>query len=605
MAFPSTTRADPRETRTSPAAARRSKLFRFIERHALAAVLAVALVMCFAGTFQHGLWTPDEPREAEIGREMMLSGPSAMPMLDGEPFLEKPPLFPWIMAVGYRVFGVHPGVARLPAVLFSVGSLLVAFALGRRAGGRWAGVASAIVLATTVKFAEISHCAVNDAALTFFVASGHLGFLVARDRERCGEKSFGFMLAGASAAFAFLTKSFIGPALVAGPPLIAAAMLREWRFLRFAFPRAALWCTLFVVAIGAPWVIALANAGGWSAVRVCLVDNTLGRSLHAAPEFGHANGPLYYLGVFPVESLPWVIALPAAIASGVLARDRRGGRTTYLACIVVAGLVMLSLPSTKRGLYALPLYPAASVVAGAWLSRIGSTRSQRVDRATLAWLLALLGGVLLAVAGALAWIEWGGEVPAKLANLASFLREHYGIANASSASGALERVESSEHISMAAPIATLFAGLAACGVLWIATTSKRRELPSLARWTSAAALATFLMWMCVVQPFLDPLKDMTERTREIVARVPADERLLGVALDETTRAIIPYFTGRFVTNAPDMEAALTELSAGTSRHLFAMPGAEEGFDPALRKHLRLVEHKLLNASRALDLFAYE
>jgi 4-amino-4-deoxy-L-arabinose transferase-like glycosyltransferase len=595
MAFSSTTSADPREIRSPPAAARRSKLFRFVERHALAAVLAVALVMCFAGTFQHGLWTPDEPREAEIGREMMLSGPSVMPMLDGEPFLEKPPLFPWIMALGYRVFGVHPGVARLPSVLFSVGSLLVAFALGRRAGGRWAGVASAIVLATTVKFAEISHCAVNDAALTFFVASGHLGFLVARDRERRGEKSLGLVLAGVAAALAFLTKSFIGPALVAGPPLVAAAMMREWRFLRFAFPRAALWCTLFVVAIGAPWVVALANAGGWSAVRVCLVDNTLGRSLHAAPEFGHANGPLYYLGVFPVESLPWVIALPAAIASGVLARDRRGGKTKYLACIVVAGLVMLSLPSTKRGLYALPLYPAAAVVAGVWLSRVGSNRERRIDRITLASLLALMAIMLLVAAGCAAWIEYGGGAPEKLASSVAFLREHYAITSDGAPSGSRGSF---------ALITAAVAGGTGLAIAWFALRAWHRSIASLARACAYSALAMFLVWLCVVQPFIDPLKNMSDGARRSMGEVPASEPLLGLALDETTRAIVPYYSGRFIRNVARPEEALDALRSGPSKHLVVMDNAEHDIDAELRAHLSAPDRKRLDAGRALNVYSY-
>ena len=105
---------------------------------------------------------------------------------------------------------------------------------------------------------------------------------------------------------------------------MAAAMMREWRFLRFAIPRAALWCTLFVVVLGLTWVLALANVAGWSAVRVCLIDNTLGRSLTAAPEFGHANGPLYYLGIFPVESLPWMIVLPAVFLANNVGGDPEG-----------------------------------------------------------------------------------------------------------------------------------------------------------------------------------------------------------------------------------------------------------------------------------------
>jgi 4-amino-4-deoxy-L-arabinose transferase-like glycosyltransferase len=568
---------------------------RIVERHSLAAVLAIAIAMCFAGTFQHGLWTPDEPREAEIGREMMLSGLSPMPMLDGEPFLEKPPLFPWSMSLAYRAFGVSPGVARLPSALFSIGAILVAYALGRRAGGRSAGVASAIVLATTVKFAEISHCAINDTALTFFVAAGHLGFLAARDRERCGEKSIGLMAAGACAGFAFLTKSIIGPVLVAGPPLVAAAVLREWRFLRFAIPRAALWCTLFVGALGVPWVLALANTGGWSAVRVCLIDNTLGRSLQAAPEFGHANGPLYYLGVFPLEALLWMIVLPAMIASGALARSWRAGRANHLAWLVAAGLVILSLPSTKRGLYALPLYPAAAAAAGAWLSRAGSSRGGRFDRITLTVVLASIGIVLLAVAGSTAWIAWGGSVPARLESSVRFLREHYGIAEASAGASFVAFTV----------IVTSVAGAAGLSVLWIAARSRTRSVPWLARASAIAALAAFSIWLCAVQPFIDPLKDMSRGARESMADVPASEPLLGLALDETSRAVIPYYTGRLIRNVSTPEEAIEALKRGPSKHLVVMDNGDQNVSPELRADLRAVSKRRLDAARALNVYRYE
>src|SRR5262245_50868413 len=99
--------------------AQRSERARWLLRHSTAIAVAFALAVSFAGTFQHDLWSPDEPREAEIGREMLLDHYSARPTLSGEPFLEKPPLFVWTMAAAYQLFGVSDGVARVPAALFS------------------------------------------------------------------------------------------------------------------------------------------------------------------------------------------------------------------------------------------------------------------------------------------------------------------------------------------------------------------------------------------------------------------------------------------------------------------------------------------------------
>ena len=48
--------------------------------------------------FGRGLWTPDEPREADIAWRMSLQSDRTLPQLAGVPFLEKPPLSYWMSA---------------------------------------------------------------------------------------------------------------------------------------------------------------------------------------------------------------------------------------------------------------------------------------------------------------------------------------------------------------------------------------------------------------------------------------------------------------------------------------------------------------------------
>ncbi len=74
----------------------------------------------------HGLWTPDEPREAEISREMALA-PTVIPTLNGHAFIEKPPLYYWVVAGVFRGLG-HPSADAARAVSALAGAL----AAGRR-----------------------------------------------------------------------------------------------------------------------------------------------------------------------------------------------------------------------------------------------------------------------------------------------------------------------------------------------------------------------------------------------------------------------------------------------------------------------------------------
>jgi hypothetical protein len=56
-------------------------------------LLAVTAFLLCVNILDHSLWTPDEPRVAEIAREMAPTGDFLVSHLSGKPFLEKPPLF--------------------------------------------------------------------------------------------------------------------------------------------------------------------------------------------------------------------------------------------------------------------------------------------------------------------------------------------------------------------------------------------------------------------------------------------------------------------------------------------------------------------------------
>jgi len=555
-------------------------------RRAALVALAIGVVLCFAGVFQQGLWAPDEPREAEIGREMLLSRWSSVPTLGGTPFLEKPPLFVWIMAAAYRLFGVSPGVARLPAALFSVGAVFVAYLAGRRAGGRVAGLCAAAVLATCEEFATTSHSAVNDAALTFFVAAGHLAFLVARDDERAGRRTKAFVVVGVCAALAFLTKGIVGPALLAAPPILAAAALREWKFARRACARASLWCGVFVAALGLPWMLALADSAGWDAVNECLWRNTVGRTLGGSggeSSFSvHAQPAWYYLRAFPESLLPWIVAAPALFAGGCLASTWRAGRARYLALVALAGVVLLSIPAGKRTTYAMPLLPAAATVVGVWLSRVGSRRGGRWDRATLVFLL-VAAGVVAALA---AYAFSGGRIPASVTQTRiDALLAYYG--------------RSMRLVSAAAAVG-------AAASVWLAVRAWRRSGACAARCAFGAAIACAFLVHAVGRPLVDrPLDDLGAGAVELARAVPGDEEMLALAPDEVMRAVVPFYSGRILQTGTRTLKAVDRLGAPPWNYLIVAESAETLVDERTRSRLHLVRTVSLNFARRVNVYRYE
>ena len=113
--------------------------------------LAGLLAISFLGVARD-LWTPDEPREAEIAREMWLA-PSIVPRLNGERFIEKPPLYYWTVATAYAVSGgPSASAARAVSGLAAFGTLAIVLFWGARAFSPVVGLAAAVALATSAQF---------------------------------------------------------------------------------------------------------------------------------------------------------------------------------------------------------------------------------------------------------------------------------------------------------------------------------------------------------------------------------------------------------------------------------------------------------------------
>src|SRR5947209_17842055 len=95
-------------------------------------IAALAATILFLN-LSYPLIEPDEGRYAEIGREMLTSGDWVVPTLNGRPYLDKPPLFYWLLAGSFELFGVSARAARLVPALAALLTVLATFAFGRRA----------------------------------------------------------------------------------------------------------------------------------------------------------------------------------------------------------------------------------------------------------------------------------------------------------------------------------------------------------------------------------------------------------------------------------------------------------------------------------------
>src|SRR5262249_40281566 len=127
--------------------------------------------------------------------------------INGVRYLEKAPLLYWLVAFGFRVFGVGELAVRLPSALAMFLLMWLAYRWSRRAFGERAGIYAALFIASTVGFYLFSRILIPEALLSLLIAAALWFFLTALEPDAGAWRWY----AGYSAvALAVLAKGLIG-----------------------------------------------------------------------------------------------------------------------------------------------------------------------------------------------------------------------------------------------------------------------------------------------------------------------------------------------------------------------------------------------------------
>ncbi len=336
-----------------------------------AALALLLLLLCSTLFFyrlgERDLWAPDEPRYAQVAREMLDRSDWLVPHLNDEIYTQKPMMFFWLAGLASLPFGdVTPLAVRLPSALAATATVLTLFFWGSRHLGLGRAWVAAAVLATAAQFTWVARFGQMDlvfAAFVFFALVG--GFETLQGRQ---SRFFPVLFYGAMAA-GILTKGPVAILLCWCGPLVWALARRQWKVLGRLRPLSGM---LAVAALVAAWYVPAVLStrgeyGGWE----ILWKQTYSRAVHG---YSHPKGFGYYLYDFPAIFLPWTLWIPAAWllrhrATRSRARAFLGlaAAEQYLMGFFYAAFFLFSITTEKRGNYLLPLFPAAAVyVSGAW-----------------------------------------------------------------------------------------------------------------------------------------------------------------------------------------------------------------------------------------------
>ena len=319
-----------------------------------------ATILFFVGLEYRHLWGSDEPRVAGIAAEMGRSGDMVVPRLNGEPFLEKPPLYFWAASTVFNLLGENTYTARLPSAMTAICGVALVFFLARSMGfSAFTAFISAFILATSTGYWGVGRKCIIDMMLCLFTTCAVVCFFQAsRSLQKRILWYTGFVL---SLSCAVMTKGLVGLAI----PLSALSvwLLLEKDFSLKAWGLLSIGSLLCLIPVGI-WIWFLYNTLGWDAVYEVAWTNNFAR--FTGTHQSHIRPFYFYIIRFPKNFFPWVLFLPLGLIFHLRKIREWNIHSSSLFLVAWLGIpfILLSLSAGKRDLYLLPLYPAAALFVG-------------------------------------------------------------------------------------------------------------------------------------------------------------------------------------------------------------------------------------------------
>ncbi len=364
---------------------------------AVVAAATLLLPLWIAGIFGRDYWTPDEPREADIVWRMHQSGPDAVPQLAGTPFLEKPPLTYWLAQPFVSQGNSAAWHARIPNLLYAlvVVACIVLLAYEMAAGA--GAIAAATITGSFLLTYQVSIWLATDAPLMAGAALSLLGLYRGYHASRSADKLTGYSLMHVGLTIGFMAKS-AAAWLVPGCTLLGLVIWdRNYRELL----RWQLYAGLVVeLACIVPWLHAVYRSPDGAALFAQLWFNLADRftrlQVSGATPHQYADEHRNSFGKYWIEAptyiFPWVFLVVATVRRAWQERQaQRAFAREWRFCIaaVIPALLLLSISTTARGIYAAPLLLGVGLAVGLWADRLAGAADQ-FDRRMLAWSLRML-----------------------------------------------------------------------------------------------------------------------------------------------------------------------------------------------------------------------
>jgi len=325
-------------------------------------LFVIIIVFYFYGLGKLPLLGPDEPRYAQVAREMFLNRDLITPTLGGHTWFEKPALLYWMIVAAFKVFGVSEWSARLGPAVCGLLTIVAVWCVSRevdRNFGFWSLLATTTCLGLIVFSRAVSFDVVITMTTTWSLALFLLHELPSTENKR-------LLLAG---FYVFVGLSLLAKGLVG--IVVPFGVLGIYYLLRRAWPSRSVWLSLvwgmpLALLVAATWYGPVIARHGWTFIDEFFVQHHFARFV--SNKYHHPQPFYFYPAIILMLALPWTVHLILAL---VKARGWQWRGADSFSIVRVFALAWLLLPivffsfsGSKLPGYILPALPAVALLVG-------------------------------------------------------------------------------------------------------------------------------------------------------------------------------------------------------------------------------------------------
>ena len=307
------------------------------------------------GLGQLPLLGPDEPRYAQIAREMFLTGDLITPRLGGHTWFEKPALLYWMIAAAFKIFGVSEWSARVGPAICGLLTIAAVWWVGREID---LGFPSLLVIATCLGLIVFSRAASFDVVVTMTTTWALAFFLLYQLKSRRGLLIGFYSFIGLS----LLAKGLVGIVIPFGVAGLYYLLRRAWP--QRSVLLSLVWGVPLALAVSAIWYGPVLAKHGWSFVDEFFVQHHFAR--YVSNKYHHPQPIYFYPAIILMLALPWT---PFLIEALIKARRWTWPGSDNLSIVrvfsfawILFPILFFSFSRSKLPGYVLPVLPAAALL---------------------------------------------------------------------------------------------------------------------------------------------------------------------------------------------------------------------------------------------------